>query len=299
MVAEVPDGLSIVRTVHTHAPYCPSQGRFLKSPGAPCDRNYGLLGCLWGHAVNRCGSVRPAALRRNFATVRTEMRTLRQIPTIVVSDFLRQQMIRAGYPADRIDVLYLPCPAAKPYAPPPAVGKPRFAFLGRMIPHKGVDWLLRAVQRVRADVAIDLAGTGNQEAEYRALASTLNLDARVSFHGWLAGEQVDGLLAGARALIFPSIWHEPGGTVAFEAMVAGRAVVMSRVGGMPEVVDDGQNGLLIEPGDVDALAAAIDHLARDYDLARRLGETGRRRVLENYTLEQHMARLHALYARGF
>src|SRR5687768_11180341 len=51
-----------IRTVHTHSPYCPSQGRFLKNPGRPCDRNYSLLGCVWGHAVNRCGSLRPAAL---------------------------------------------------------------------------------------------------------------------------------------------------------------------------------------------------------------------------------------------
>jgi glycosyltransferase involved in cell wall biosynthesis len=293
-----------VRTVHTHAPYCPSQGRFLKNPGVPCDRNYSLLGCLWGHAVNRCGSVRPAALRRNFRTVRTEMRTLPKIRAIVVSNFLKQQMIRAGYPADRIDVLYLPAPtvalAAEP-SPPPRDGPPRFVFLGRMIPHKGVDWLLHAAKEVKSDVHFDLAGTGNQESDYRALASELGLAGpagRVTFHGWLTPDTVGSLLQSARALVFPSIWHEPGGTVAFEAMANARAVIMSRVGGMPEVVTDSRTGLLVPPGDVPALANAIDRLATDYDLAQQLGQAGRHHVLQHYTLDSHLTQLMSLYARA-
>jgi glycosyltransferase involved in cell wall biosynthesis len=291
-----------VRTVHTHAPYCPSQGRYLKKPGTPCNRNYSLLGCLWGHAVNRCGSVRPAALRRNFRTVHTEMRTLPQIRTIVVSDFLKQQMIRAGYPADRIDVLYLPAPTAALAAdppPPPRNEKPRFVFLGRMIPHNGVDWLLRAATQVQSDVHIDLAGTGNQEGDYRALASELGLTGpagRVTFHGWLTPDTVQSLLHTSRALIFPSIWHEPGGTVAFEAMANARPVIMSRVGGMPEVVTDGQTGLIVPPGDVPALAQAIDRLATDYDLACRLGQAGRQRTIDHHSLDSHVHHLLALYA---
>lgn len=293
-----PSTVPLIRTVHTHAPYCPSTGRFLKRPGAPCDRNYSLLGCAWGHVVNRCGSVRPAALRRNFTTIRHEMRTLPHIPTIVVSEFLKEQMVRAGYPADGIDVLYLPAPAAREHiAPPPRDARPAFAYLGRMIPHKGVDWLLRAAQRVTSDVLIELAGTGNQEQEYRDLARTLGLEQRVRFHGWVDGLTVNDLLGAARALVFPSIWHEPGGTVAFEAMASGRAVIMSRVGGMPEVVEDGVNGLLVQPGDETGLANAIDRLAGDWELARRLGESGRALVAQRYTLDRHVRDLMAIYER--
>jgi glycosyltransferase involved in cell wall biosynthesis len=296
-VSQVAAGVPALRTVHTHSPYCPSQGRFLKRSGSPCDRNYSLLGCLWGHAVDRCGSVRPAALARNFVTVGSERRTLATIPTIVVSDFLKRQMVRAGYAAEGIEVIPLPAPEPRPYVEPPRDDPPRFVFLGRMIPHKGVEWLLRAATRVQSDVRIDLAGTGNQEGDYRALAKTLGLEARVRFHGWLEGGAVEELLRRARALVFPSIWHEPAGLVAFESMTHGRAVIGSRVGGIPEMIDEGVNGLLVEPGDVRGLAGAIDRLATDGDLAKRLGGAGRTVAAERHTMDAHLDRLIAVYGR--
>lgn len=293
----VPGVTPVLRTVHTHSPYCPSQGRFLKRSGEPCNRNYTLLGCLWGHAVDRCGSMRPAALGRNFSTVRVEMRTLPRIPVVVISEFLKQQMTRAGYPANGIEVLHLPAPDARPYVEPPREGPARFVFLGRMIPHKGVEWLLRAMTRVTSDVQLDLAGTGNQEPEYRALAKSLGLESRVRFHGWLDGAATTELLNGARALIFPSVWHEPAGLVALEAMVTGRAVIASRVGGIPEIVQDGVSGVLVEPGDAAALAREIDRLARDWNLTKRLGEAGRTIAAERHTMAAHLDRLIGLYAR--
>lgn len=296
-VSQVPAGLCVVRTVHTHSPYCPSQGRFLKRSGSPCDRNYSPLGCLWGHAIDRCGSVRPAALGRNFSTVRSERRTLATIPTLVVSEFLKRQMVRAGYAADRIEVIPLPAPEARPYAEPPRDGPPRFVFLGRMIPHKGIEWLLRAGTRVTSDVRIELAGTGNQEGEYRALAKGLGLEGRVRFHGWLEGGAVEELLRGARALVFPSVWHEPAGLVAFEAMTHGRAVIGSRVGGIPEMIQEGLSGLLVEPADVGGLAGAIDRLALDWELAKRLGESGRAIAAARFTMDAHLDRLTSVYDR--
>jgi glycosyltransferase involved in cell wall biosynthesis len=167
-----------------------------------------------------------------------------------------------------------------------------------MIPHKGVEWLLRAAARARADVRIDLAGTGNQEGEYRALANTMGLEKRVQFHGWLEGTAVEALLREARALIFPSIWHEPAGLVAFEAMVAGRAVIASRVGGIPEMVTEGVSGVMVDPGDEAGLATQIDRLAGDWDLAKRLGDAGRTIATERHTMDAHLDRLTALYARS-
>jgi glycosyltransferase involved in cell wall biosynthesis len=108
---------------------------------------------------------------------------------------------------------------------------------------------------------------------------------------------VDELLRGARGLVFPSLWHEPAGLVAFEAMTSGRAVIGSRVGGMAEMIDDGVNGLLVAPGDVAGLAGAIDRLAADWPLAKRLGESGRTAAAERFTMDAHLDRLMALYAR--
>ncbi|HYE18631.1 MAG TPA: glycosyltransferase family 4 protein [Tepidisphaeraceae bacterium] len=299
--AALPDSHSaprLIRTVHTHTPYCPSQGRFLARPGAPCDRAYSLAGCLAGHLVNRCGSVRFATLRKNFRTTRHERATLPHIPTVVVSDFLKQEMTRAGYPADRITVLHLPAPDTGPSSPLPLTpsSPPKFLFLGRMIPHKGVDWLLRSLHQVKSDVLIELGGAGGHEATYRDLAQRHNLSGRVRFLGWLAPEQVAEHLRAARALVFPSLWHEPGGTVAFEAMAHARPVIVSRVGGMPEVVADGVTGLTVPPGDEAALARAIDLLAINEPLARQMGEAGQARAREHHSMDRHLASLMNVYA---
>jgi len=289
----------IIRTVHTHAPYCPSQGRFLKRPGVPCDRAYSFAGCLWGHLFNRCGSARFAILRKNFRTTRQEQAALPRLTTVVVSHFLKDEMIRAGYPAENIHVLHLPAPPANDptaaTAAPLADARPRFLFLGRMIPHKGVDWLLRSLRRVESDVVIDLGGAGGHESEYRALARQYGLESRTRFLGWLSPEHVGHALSTARALVFPSVWHEPGGTVAFEAMAHAKPVIVSRVGGMPEVVEDGVTGLIVPPGDDAALAHAVDTLATDQSLAQRMGAAGLRHATERYNLDAHVAQLMNLY----
>ena len=284
-----------IRTLHGHQPYCPSGSRFLPRQGKPCDRNYSVLGCTWGHLMDHCGSVRPANLIADFRATRTERETLHAIPTVTVSRLLKQQMVRAGYREELIHVLHLPAPDVKATMPPPQGGVPRFVFLGRITPPKGVAWLLQAVREVRAPIHLDIAGEGYAEPEMRRLAARLGLEDRVTFHGWVSGERINALLAQSRALVFPSIWHEPGGTVAFEAMVNGRGVIMSQVGGMPEVITEGVNGMLVEPNDVDGLARALECLAQDWPLAQRLGEAGRRAAPESFSLRGHVEALMDLY----
>ena len=132
----------------------------------------------------------------------------------------------------------------------------------------------------------------------RTLCSDLGLDHRVTFLGWVEAKAVERLLAESTALVFPSAWHEPGGTVALEAMVNARAVIMSRVGGMPEVIQDRVNGLLVEPNHVAGLATAMDQLASDPETARRLGEAGREIAITRYSLERHVAELLRLYRKS-
>lgn len=293
-----PKQLSVIRTLHTHSPYCPSGSKFLDRWKQPCNRPYSVHGCLWGHLVDHCGSIRPQSLSRNFQLTQREKNTLPSIPVITVSHFLKNQMVRSGYPADSIHVLHLFAPEQTSDSPPPDTGIPHFVFLGRITPLKGLDWLLRSLQQVQLPVHLDIAGEGYKEGEMRQLAQQLGLSDRVTFHGWVNPEQVNHLIRSARALIFPSIWHEPGGTVAFEAMANSRAVIMSQVGGMPEVVLDGFNGLLVEPNSTSQLAASVERLATDWFLAKQLGETGYKMATEEFTLENHFYQLMQLYQQA-
>ncbi|MDX2240843.1 MAG: glycosyltransferase family 4 protein [Leptolyngbyaceae cyanobacterium bins.302] len=288
-----PDHLPVIRTLHGHQPYCPSGSRYLKRWKCPCDRQYSPLGCFWGHVVDHCGSIKPEKLLFNFDYTQWEKRVLPTMPTLVVSQFLKNQMIQAGYPPELIHVLHLFAPNIANELPPPRTDVPHIVFLGRIAPQKGLEWLLKSLKQVSCPVHLDIAGDGYQEPEMRALAQRLQLN-NVTFHGWVSPQDVNGLIRGARALIFPSIWHEPGGTVAFEAMANSRATIMSRVGGMPEVVLDGINGLLVAPNDVDEMARSIATLCQDWEFAAHLGQRGRR-LAEQYSLQNHMEQLMQFY----
>lgn len=289
--------IPILRTLHGHQPYCPSGTRYLKRWNRPCDRNYSLLGCTWGHLIDHCGSIRPQKFIADFQATWAEMETLSKITVATDSSFLKQQMVRAGYYADRIHALNMPVPEINNAEEPPRGGIPRFVFTGRITTLKGVDWLLRSVRRVNSPIHVDIIGDGPQKSEMQELAEKLSLIDKVTFHGWVSSQRVDEFLKAGRALVFPSLWHEPGGTSAFEAMMNKRAVIASRVGGMPEVVLDKINGLLIDPGDHLGLARAIELMADDWDLAQRLGNEGWRIASDKYSLRMHVDALTDLYKR--
>jgi glycosyltransferase involved in cell wall biosynthesis len=292
-----PRDLAVVRTIHGHQPYCPSGGKFFKRSQLPCDRTYSVAGCLAGMLKEHCGSVRPERIMAGFRDTRDEMRTLRDIPVMTVSEFLKRQMVQVGYAAEQIEVIYLMPPAIVPVDLPPSEGMARFVFLGRITPSKGLDWLVRAIAAATVPVAVDVVGSGDSEAAARVLVESLGIADRVVFQGWVDQARVAELIGASRALVFPSLWHEPGGTVAFEAMARGRAVVMSRVGGMPEVISDEVNGLLVEPNDIAELANAISRLAIDYPLACALGKQGAA-IVADFRLENHMEKLMGVYDKA-
>lgn len=292
-----PDTIPVIRTVHNNSPYCPSGSRYLKHWGQPCDRAYSLGGCLWGHFVDHCGSIRPQRFYPGFQRTWQDMDTLREAPTIANSQFVKDQMIRSGYPTDNVHVLHLPAPEIREDFPPEQGDLPHFVFLGRITPEKGFVWLLRALAEVKVPIHMDIAGVGNQEQEQaiRRLAERLELMNKITFHGWVNEAQAIQLLQRARALVFPSMWHEPAGIVSLEAAAAGRAVIASSVGGIPEYTGRLQNALLVEPNDVQGLAQCIEQLATDSSLTKRMGAEGRKMAKKHFSLEKHLEELMSLY----
>ena len=157
--------------------------------------------------------------------------------------------------------------------------RPFILGIGRHVPQKGFDVLLRAHalgrEQLGAEVWPDLilAGDGPQHAELQALSAQLGLSESVRFVGRVDRVGAVGLFKGCEFFVLPSR-HEPMGIVNLEAMAAGKAVVASRVGGVPELVKEDQNGLLVPQGDATALSGALRGLVSDSALRARLGAQG-------------------------
>ena len=286
-----------LRTVHTHDGSCPSGSRYLKRSGQPCSRAYSVAGCLWGHLVDHCGSRRPHKTLANFQRIRQEQAQAAALPTITVSRFLKEQMIRSGCPEENLHVLRSPAPDVPgTFSPLPRQQPPHFVFAGRIEPQKGLDWLLRAVAKVEPDVRLDVAGTGDEQylTQMDHLASDLGLQEQVTFHGWLDEGEVYALIEQARAVVVPSVWHEPAGLVTLEAAALGRPVVASEVGGIPEYAFDAFS-LRVPPRDIDALAEAIGHLARNAEQAETMGRRGYGLAQSEFAMDRFLRRLDALY----
>jgi glycosyltransferase involved in cell wall biosynthesis len=181
--------------------------------------------------------------------------------------------------------------------PQPYVGEAgRLVCVGRLIPIKGHEVLFRAFAEARAELPslqLDLAGAGPLEPELRAQAVALGVGEAVRFLG--AVTPIGPVYESAAVTIVPSL-GEGFGMVALEAMERGRPVIASAVGGLPEILTDGETGLVVPPGDASALSDAIVALVADPGRAVALGVAGRRRALEEFSQRRCTAGIEAVYS---
>jgi glycosyltransferase involved in cell wall biosynthesis len=175
----------------------------------------------------------------------------------------------------------------------PARPRPRSIVLtvARLDEVKGHRFLLEAARLV-PEATFVLAGEGPERAALEAQALGLGVADHVCFMGHQA--DVPSLLASCDVVVLPSL-AESSSLTLLEAMAARKPVIATRVGGIPEIVEDGQTGLLVPPSDPPALAAAIRSLLVDPDRAERLASAGRARVQRDFTLEAMVRGVAAVY----
>lgn len=176
---------------------------------------------------------------------------------------------------------FAPAPAARPAGEGLVIGTVK-----ALAPAYGVDLLLRAFARLETRpgepaATLLIVGDGPQAAELRALAEALGIAARVRFAGPVPHAEVPAWLNRLDVFVAASR-IESFGVAVLEASACARPVLVSDAGGLPEVVVDGETGLVVPRGDVAALAAALARLVADAALRRRLGEAGRRHVQQRY-----------------
>ena len=170
------------------------------------------------------------------------------------------------------------------------------AYVGNILPHKGLRRLIEAVSRCthRERMYIVVVGTGVDEAACRQLAADRGVSTRVLFLGRRGAEETEELLAACDLLALPST-IEGLPYVLLEAMASRLPVLAGNVYGVPEVVEHGVTGVLVDPLRIDEIAAGLDHLAADPALRQAMGQAGRERFERRFTLEQQARTMEALY----
>ncbi len=174
---------------------------------------------------------------------------------------------------------------------------PTIGYYGRLVPEKGVDTLIDAVALLPHHPRLIIVGAGESLDDLKARAGARGVGDRVEFRGTMPSAKIPSFLHEVDIVVVPSRtrpnWKEQFGRVIVEAMACGVAVVGSDSGEIPNVIGDA--GLTFPEGDVAALVVQLGRLLNDPDLLRRLAESGRQRVLDNYTQRQVAARTVALY----
>jgi glycosyltransferase involved in cell wall biosynthesis len=211
-------------------------------------------------------------------------RTLRRVDHLVCpSSYLAALAVSWGVPAERVSVIPNATPPL-PELPERGAARARFeldgptlAFAGRITRQKALEVALDALARVDG-VSLLVAGDGPDLAEVRRASSDRGLDGRVRFVGALGRDEVLALFRAADASLLSSSWENFPHTVV-EALAVGTPVVATAVGGVPELVRDGENGLLVPPGDAGALAEAIRRVVAEPGLRERLAEAAPRSVV--------------------
>lgn len=209
---------------------------------------------------------------------------------VVLSDSERAECIDLGFPAAKLVRIYNGIDAEPVTPTPTSWDDPRLKvfFIGRFDRQKGLDVLAEAARMAPDRICVRCAGT-----QVVSEGEDLHLPDNFELLGWLNKEEIAGQLRVADIVAVPSRW-EGFGLVAIEAMRVGVPVVASRVGGLPEVVDDGVTGRLVPPDEPDALLAA---LTRD-DAATRaqMAAAGRRRFQDLFTASQSAGQLGRVYS---
>lgn len=258
--------------VHTHnlaglSPAVWSAARAAGRPVVHTPHDYALT-CVRAMRLRRSGRL----CTDPCLSCRARARWLRRLSTrvdavVAPSRFVLDRHLELGFFAGaRAEVVPWGIPALPDPVPAERPLPVRFVFLGQLRPHKGIRVLLDAFARLGdSDACLEIAGAGDLADECRAAAGP-----RIRYHGFVSDEARQALYRSGHVAVLPAIWWEVAPIAITEAIAHGLPVVATRIGGIPELIEDGVTGFLVEPGDVAGLAVRLRALAEDPALIRRL-----------------------------
>ena len=282
-------GVPTVLSMLDYKAICPLGTRLLPN-GQICRERAGL--CCWQHG---CLSA-PHWLRdqARYALIRAASRGATHV--LASSRHMQGQLSEAGIASTHLTLPRLR--AEQPSLSRAPAPNPLFVYCGRLSAEKGVNLLLAAFRRLVSDIPrarLRIVGDGPARRDVEGQIAALDLGGAVSLTGLLPRADVDRQLVDAWALVAPSIWAEPFGMVAIDAIAQGVPVIASRVGGFGETVEHGVSGLLFPNGDEDALLGCLQRVARGEAFPGGVvADEAIRWIRERHALSRHVEALRAV-----
>jgi glycosyltransferase involved in cell wall biosynthesis len=291
-------GAAVVQTLHNYRLVCPAGTLF--RDGRPCEDCVGRR-VAWPAVLHACyRNSRPQS-----AVVAAMVATHRALGTwddavdlyLAVSNFLRDRIIAGGYPADRIVVKgnFVTDPRPAGGTLETDTRRSGMLYVGRLSPEKGIDRMIEAWNSMPDPPELRIAGVGPDEPLVHDAAQR---NSAIRYIGRLDQAAVRQAMATSQALVVASRWYEGQPITILEALAAGLPVIAPRLGSIPELVEDGQTGILFDPETPGALAAAVRRVVADPAGLRVMGATARSRYERSHTPEANYRQLLASYNRA-
>ena len=280
--------LPVVMRCANYRLICPNG--LLLSDGELCERCLG--GREWHCIFHNCESTLPKSIGyaiRSYVARRFRLFLDNVALYICQTDFQRSKLASGGVPLRRLEVVPN---MASPIPEHAHTGGQFIAYVGRMSPEKGIPTFVEAARSI-SRISFRAAGSLARMEHLVQLAPS-----NLTFTGYLARMGLDSFYNECCILVCPSVCYEGFPSVIIDAMVRGKPVICSRIGGLPEIVDHGVTGLLFEPGNAEDLVDKIRYLWERPNLCRQMGMAGREKALREYSPEKYYDRLMAVYARA-
>jgi glycosyltransferase involved in cell wall biosynthesis len=282
----------VIWRLHDYALICPNW--LLYTRNALCES---CIGGHYHHAVlRRClkSSVAASLVGCCAAYLEQCLRLTRFADLLVApSNFLREKMLQGGFDNQKLLTIpnFVELDAFQQYRhQPPSFGRQEddrigVLYFGRLSKEKGLITLISAVARTPSARAT-IVGEGLERQDLESIAHRA-APGRIEFTGYQPPEELLRILGSSKIVVVPSEWHENCPYAILESFAAGKPVIASNIGGIPELIQHGKDGLLFQPGNAGQLADWIRFLMDDSDLAKQLGSNGRRKIEEKYRADLH------------
>lgn len=284
-------------TAHTVAPSCPASHRLLND-NHPCQFQSGW-GCIRINRRGHCLNFLKSDLRRLHAIRAYKLKkqqTFRLGKVLAISEYVKQTLIKDGYPASQIELVYNP--VELPTSVSALEQKPNHLIVSacRLVPLKGIEHAIHALKEIEAlNWNYWILGTGPLENSLKQLVSKLGLSERIRFLGRTSRDETLQIMSSADIFLQTNVGPEGFGLALAEAAGLGRACIAFDVPALNEIILHEKTGLLISPKDTGALSNAIEELLCSPTLRMRLGAAAKSRIQKEFSLSTHTTKTLDIY----